>query len=483
MERLLRALHEGADCSSGGEAALDLIAAYFQAERAVLTTPGGLAQDPGGSPDPTPDVREEILVGGEAGVGTVALYGSERTRSWTEHDARRLRVAAQTVCESLRRLEAESSLDEQGIWLKMAMDSARVGVWDWDVPGDRVRYVSPLVNPTEGLRIRETWGSAWFEMTNPEDARVSRPEVDRAIAGETDEFSMVVRQRVFSGKHAEWFHIYSRGRVVERDGTGRARRIMGTFEDVTEARLKAEAEARREDAMARAARMASLGVIASSLAHDLNQPLTALTSFLEGSVRLVAKGKASDADLVGALKRSVAFAYRASDIVRGFRRLLQREAPLSAPVDLGSVLLTVRDRLHREAVAAGVEIRVQRGLEPVVAPGDALQIEQLVVNLGRNAIEALQEIELSPRIVTLEARAGDGHAELRVADTGPGIPVAVVDRLFEPLSTSKEAGRGLGLAICRSIAEIHGGRLTVERTGPDGTTFLLELPVDIGGSP
>lgn len=483
MERLLQALHGRADREPGVEAALDLIAAHFLAERAVLTTPGSTSHGADESSGPTPEVREEILVSGEAGVWTVTLFGSERAASWSELDARRLRVAAQTVCEALRRCKAESELDEQRIWLMMAMDSARVGVWDWDVASDRVRYVSSLVTLGDGLRIREAPASTWFEVTHPEDVKVSRSAVDRAIAGETDEFSMVVRQRVFSGQVTEWFHIYSRGHVVERDETGRALRVMGTFEDVTGARLRAETEKKREAAMARSARMASLGVLASSLAHDLNQPLAALTSFLEGSVRLIAKGRATDADVVAALERSVAFAHRASDIVRSFRRLLRREAPLRDAVDLRSLLLTIQDDLQREAAAADVEIVVEEGLEPVVVRADGLQIEQAVVNLVRNAVEALEGGGRSPRVVTLDVRPGDGHAEVRVADTGPGVPAAVLDRLFEPLASSKGAGRGLGLAICRSIAEIHGGRLELERTGPEGATFVLALPDDAGGPP
>jgi signal transduction histidine kinase len=179
----------------------------------------------------------------------------------------------------------------------------------------------------------------------------------------------------------------------------------------------------------------------------------------------------------------VAFAHRASAIVRRFRRHLQREAPLREPIDLGSLLLEVRENVHREAVAADVEIVVPERLGHVVARGDALQIEQVLLNLVRNAVEALDGTGRRPRTVALSMREAGDWVEIRVSDNGPGIPNGIPDHLFEPLATSKEAGRGLGLAICHSIAEIHGGRLDVERTGPDGTTFVLALPRDDGGGP
>lgn len=486
LERLLAIPTSRTDGTDELDEALVLIAGFFGADCAVLRLEGepeNGSRGPASAPGATPILEVPVAVVGREPIATIALYGTDRESPWTDLDASRLGLAAWTVCEVLRNQRVELELREKQIWLLMAMESASVGVWDWDVGNDRVRFISPFDEHGTGLRIRETEGSSWFDTTHPEDVVVSRPEVDRAISGETDAFSMVVRQRVAPGQDDRWAHIYSRGRVIERDPDGRARRIMGTFEDVTEAHRKAAAEKSREAAMARTARMASLGALASSLAHDLNQPLTALTSYLEGSVRMMAKGQVSDVDVVEALERSVAFAHRAADIVRRFRRLLQREAPLRDPVDLGSLLLEVRDRLQREAAAAGVEIVVAEGPDPVVVRGDGLQIEEVVVNLVRNAVEALRGTSGSSRTVTLDVREPDGLAEIRVADTGPGIPEGLADRLFEPLATTKEAGRGLGLAICHSIAEIHGGRLTVERTGPDGTTFVLALPRDDGGGP
>ncbi len=476
-------LDAAADRQERLRTALDLIAAYFSAERAVVTVAGWTGAEPTGTRAGKPDLRQEIFPASDDRAGAISLFGSDGAAPWTDRDLVQLRIAARTVADALLRFKAESELREQQIWLLMAMESATVGVWDWDLATDRVRYLSLDDEHGDGLQVQETEVSRTYERNHPDDLKVTRGDVERAISGGADGFSIVVRQREGRGPEERWRYVYSRGRVVERDASGRARRMMGTYEDVTEAQLKADAEKEREAAMARGARMASLGALASTLAHDLNQPLMALTSFLEGTARLISKGAATDADVVEALERSASFAYQASDILKRFRQLLRREKPLRAPVELGSLLRRVRDGVQREAVAVGVEITVPAGVRRVVAYGDGLQIEQVVIHLVRNAIEALASTDRRPRVVTLTAGYADAMCEIRVSDTGPGMPPEVLERLFEPVASTAEAGRGLGLMICHSIAEIHGGRLILERTGPAGTTFVLTLPRDDGGRP
>ena len=183
--------------------------------------------------------------------------------------------------------------------------------------------------------------------------------MERAISGGSDGFTILVRQRFRSDPEGDWVHLRSRGRVVKRDVAGRARRIMGTFEDVTEARLKARAEQERELAMARTERMASLGILATSLAHDLNQPLTALTSYLEGTVRLLSKGQASENEIQEALERSVSFAHRAPEAVRRFRRMLRGGTPLRDRVDLSSLPPTARDGMNSGAADSAILLAAQ----------------------------------------------------------------------------------------------------------------------------
>jgi C4-dicarboxylate-specific signal transduction histidine kinase len=154
-----------------------------------------------------------------------------------------------------------------------------------------------------------------------------------------------------------------------------------------------------------------------------------------------------------------------------------RRSPVAeATFDLRDAVTAVAELLQKMAREASASIRVRRPRQAVLVTADRLQVEQALFNLARNAIEAVAESRRGPRTVTLAAAASDGHARVSVADNGGGIPVARVEKLFEPFHTTKPGGSGLGLAIARSIAEAQGGGLRLERNGPGGATFVIQLP-------
>jgi C4-dicarboxylate-specific signal transduction histidine kinase len=235
-------------------------------------------------------------------------------------------------------------------------------------------------------------------------------------------------------------------------------------------------ERERDLALEQATRSAALGTLATSLAHELNQPLAALTGFVQAAARLLAARDDQPAEVKEALRRSTELAEKASEIVRRMRRLVQHQSPELEPIDLHRLMAGVLELLRRDATAAGVEL-VERPTEGSVRVlGDRIQVEQVLVNLVRNGIEAAATREGGPRQVVLEARSAQRRIELRVTDTGPGIRADVLSRLFEPFVTTRPSGTGLGLTICRSIVEAHAGAIRVERTGPEGTCVLVSLP-------
>jgi len=406
-----------------------------------------------------------------------ALVAERPGREWRAAEVRRLRLVAALIAAALRQSEAEFELRESQIWLYLAMESATFGTWDWHIPTDRVRYTAPFDRTRGTPEIRETEGGDWFRVTHPDDIPAARAEVERAIAGESDGFAFAVRSQHPPYRAGEWIWFYSRGRVVERDASGRATRIMGVHEDVSESKRKEAAERAREERFAQASRLLALSALTSSIAHEINQPLAAMTGFLQSARRLLDQGEGRREEVIAALDRSVALGERAAEIVRRLRRLLRREQPLRERIEVPALLADVRDQLQREARAAGVELRVAETPALPELRGDRIQIEQALINLGRNAIEELAGRGEGPRVVTLDAEADERWARLRVADTGPGIPESSRRRLFQPFHSTKSSGSGLGLVICESIAELHGGRARLERSGPEGSAFLLELPI------
>lgn len=376
------------------------------------------------------------------------------------------------------RKHAEERLRASEQRLLVALESAGVGIFDWDVPSGRVLYVSPYTPYGTGeVPYREVDAGQWGATTAPDDVPRAQAETERALSGATDRFSHVVRRRLPPHREDEWFFMHSQGRVVARDQSGRATRVMGTFEDVTD-RVRAEqVEREREAAHAREARAASLDVLASSLAHEVNQPLAALSGYAQAAARLLERGPAGHREAEEAMRRCVELSERAAEIVRRLRRLLRRAPPEREQVDVEQVLVEVKALMDRQARAAGVEVEVEAQDPLPLLVGDRVQVEQVLVNLVSNAVEAFNETSQRPRTVTVRARQVGETVEIAVADNGPGFAAGADGRLFEPFFTTKATGTGLGLPISRSIAEAHGGRIRVDRSGPGGATLVLVLPL------
>lgn len=224
-----------------------------------------------------------------------------------------------------------------------------------------------------------------------------------------------------------------------------------------------------------ASRFSVMGQMASTMAHELNQPLTAVINYLEAARHLLATAPDASARVGGLMQQAAAQAERAGGVIRQLRQFVakgeterQRES-LNRLVEEALALALVGARQSRVRVT----LKLEPNLLPVLA--DGIQIQQVVLNLVRNAIEAMEESDV--RELAVETHALSGLVEVRVSDTGPGIAPELVDRLFQPFVTTKKTGMGLGLSICREIAEAHHGRLTAAPRPGGGTVFRLTLPV------
>ena len=256
------------------------------------------------------------------------------------------------------------------------------------------------------------------------------------------------------------------------------KRIFTGF--VHEITQRQEVELRLQDLqseLAHVGRVSEMGTLASSLAHELNQPLTAIASYCEGADELLA-GKA-DAETIGtardALREVAAEAVRAGEIVRRMRDFMshgQTEHKLEHLPRLiteANALALVGSREH------GIEVQVSLDPRADNVFVDRVQIQQVLVNLIRNAIEAMSESDV--RSLRISSRAGpDGLITIAVEDTGSGINHDLAPQLFQPFITSKESGMGIGLSICRTIVEAHGGRIWFEPGDGGGTIFNFTLP-------
>jgi two-component system sensor kinase FixL len=245
-------------------------------------------------------------------------------------------------------------------------------------------------------------------------------------------------------------------------------------------RREAEARARQHQAeLAHVSRVSLAGEMAGALAHELSQPLTAIAAYARGCLRLLAQRAPEPAMLHEGVSEIVQQAERAGDVLGRLREFVRGGAYRRAFIEVSPLIEAAVSLARVEATQNQVEIDVQIApdLPPVFV--DHIQIEQVLLNLLRNAIEAIATASNQQRLIRVEARRKSSRAiEIAVADTGPGVTRELINRLFEPFVTTKPLGMGLGLAISRSIIESHGGTLRMVQGSGFGAIFAFDLPTD-----
>lgn len=315
------------------------------------------------------------------------------------------------------------------------------------------------VNPA-GLRLMEASepgeiiGTSVYNIIAPEFRDEYRALSTRVFAGE----SGVMEFQIISLKgRRRWMETHV---VPLRDGRNRVIALLGITRDIT-ARKHAEEEVRlhyRE--LAHASRVNTMGEMASGLAHELNQPLAAIANYSRGCLRRIRSGAGTVDDLTRAIEQVCNQADRAADIIRSLRRFVNKEESPRQPQELQAIVSEAMLIAGPEAHTHQVDVRLK--LMPDMPPvlGHAIQIEQVVLNLIRNAVEAMDEMPPLQRCLELRTFMEAGVAVVEVRDSGPGLPRETLTRIFDPFFTTKTSGMGMGLPICRSIVEAHGGTLT-----------------------
>jgi len=284
-------------------------------------------------------------------------------------------------------------------------------------------------------------------------------------------------------------------RLVRRDGTtrhvhsmaqtqpgpdGQSLVITGTIHDITDRKLVDEEVRQGQERLTHVARLSTMGEMAAGLAHEINQPLTAIATYAQAALRLAAAGH-DMGEIKDALTQITTQALRAGEVIRRLRAFVKNRTARTESVDLNRLIEDLR--MLAEPDARVNDMRLTLELAPTVplVAVDPVQIQQVLLNLVRNAIDATLEAPAAPREILVRTRVGVGEVEVEVVDRGSGVDPAVADHLFNPFFTTKAAGTGLGLAISRSIIRAHRGKLGHRPTPGGGTTFYFTLPPLPGG--
>lgn len=248
--------------------------------------------------------------------------------------------------------------------------------------------------------------------------------------------------------------------------------------EVTEHKRTQQQSLQQQEELAHMSRLSTMGEMATGLAHELNQPLTSIVNYTQGCVRRIQTGDVQSSELVAALNEVSTEAARAGEIIRRMRRFIRKREPHRAEVDLAELVEQILALMGHELQMnnIGVQVHVPATLPAVYA--DRIQLQQVVVNLLRNSMEAMESIQKDRRRIAISATLeNDGGITLAISDSGCGLPTENPEKVFEAFYTTKPEGTGMGLAISRTIIAAHGGCLLAERNPEGGSTFKFTLPV------
>src|SRR5574343_235902 len=279
-------------------------------------------------------------------------------------------------------------------------------------------------------------------------------------------------QHALSG---HWYHLHER---AIRRVDGRTVRVQ-VAADITDRKHIDEVNLQQQKRLEQTSRLITMGEMASSLAHELNQPLSAIANYRAGCVKRMQAGNYRLEDLLAAMQKASDQAERAGKIIRRMREMVKKGDPNRQPVALGALVEEARAVADVEAKRTGTQIIVDLPQQLPRIVVDRIMIEQVLLNLVKNGIEAMHDVPFERRQLTLQAKLVDERMlEVTVTDQGHGLAEEDIEKIFAPFYTTKAEGMGIGLAICRSIIEFHQGRLWVTPRREGGTIFHFTVPIE-----
>ncbi len=334
----------------------------------------------------------------------------------------------------------------------------------------RMTFVSDRFCAMVGYPREELLGQTGAMLTLPEQHGAWEESHRQRRAGLSESHSLSMRR-----KDGSLLHVW----ISPRPQFGPDGAYAGSLNvvlDITDRRLAEDRARAHLDQLAHVARVASMGEMASAIAHEVNQPLTAIANYASASLRLMQDNRMSPPEAMAVMKQLADEAERAGEVVRKMRGFVRGEEGHPVRIAVAELFADVLRLSGPEARAQNVVLEVEAGSGSLAVTADVIQLQQVLLNLVRNAIEAITGAVATTRQVTLTARPADnGMVEIRVADSGPGIAMDDLDQVFTPFHTTKADGVGIGLALSRSIVEAYGGRLWASAT-PSGAMFHLTIP-------
>ena len=380
------------------------------------------------------------------------------------------------LIQSISRRRDRLVLAETAHRFRLARTAGKVGIWQWDLEKDQM-IVEPELRELLGYDVRDSdeLAPAAGAYVHEEDLPKLRIAAQDHARGVTPSFEIQHRMRDKSG-NVRWF--LSRGQAIVA-----RKRLIGTAIDITDRKRDEDERAQtllklaeQRNELAHLGRAAMAGALSGAVAHELNQPLSAMMSNARAALQFLAGGSADRQEIKDILADIESDGRRAGDVIRHLRSLLRRGEAHFENVHLDEIIDQVLRLIHSDLVSHNIKVLRERIADVPPISADSVQLQQVILNLLSNACDALKSVNPRDRRISIGVtERGPGRVRLSVADNGCGLADGNPEQIFKAFVTTKRSGLGLGLSISRSIVDAHGGRIWAESNRDAGATFNVEL--------
>ena len=404
-------------------------------------------------------------------TGVLYLENSLASHAFTPARIAVLDLLASQAAISLENARLYSDLRRTDTYLAEAQRLSRTGSFGWHVASGEIVWSQELFQIFGFDRPVKLTLEMITQRCHPEDVGVVQRLIDQGLR---EEKGWDLEHRLLlPGGVVKHLHVVAH---PLRQETGELE-FVGAIMDVTASKLAQEALHKAQSELAHVSRLMTLGEL-TSIAHEVSQPLAAIVTNGEASLRWLKRSPPEIEEIRSGLQRIIGDARRASDLIHRIRTLSRKVEPEQVPLDLNQVVDEATRLVEREVLSHRVALRLDLAPDLPAVRGDRVQLQQVIINFLVNGVQAMATVDERPReLLVRSRRTEDEQALVAVRDSGTGIDPEHAARLFDPFFTTKANGMGLGLSICRSIIETHGGRLWASPNVGPGATFQFSLPL------
>lgn len=411
-----------------------------------------------------------LVVGDHSPIGALGFNTLQAEFAWPEAIIKRLQLVAQIFANALARERSERELVQSERRLRLITNALPVLIAYVDAEC-RYRFNNDAHRVWFGVKAEDAFGRHIQEVLGEAFFQCVSPYVRRALSGEHLQCALDLEQAVGRPLSAEAIYVPDVGRQ------GAVRGVYILVIDVTERNLAQQESSRLQDELLHAGRISTMGELAGALAHEINQPLSAIMSNAQAAQRYLS-GPTPDLEEVREILNDILKEdSRASEIINRIRLFLRKSKMEIVPLDLNSIFREIAKLLTHDAARRAVEIKLELDPNLPLVRGDRIQLQQVALNLMLNAFESMNRKSHRKRCVQIRTGLNDSEVVAAIKDKGSGISLEDAGKVFEPFYTTRAEGLGMGLAICRSIILRHQGRIWAENNPDRGATFYFSLPV------